>query len=289
VNTSASNSTPSTEPVLEEPITPNPTPVVASQPPAEKPKKKKKKIISEKTEKLPTEATSVVSGSTSGAEAADATKINAVGYDLPPVMGKNASGGMRAADYDILKAASNEMFKKDRKKDTYDPYADEPDFDPWNKPKQEEGKSMRELMKEKMEKMKDVEAPDDRKARLQAQRDILVKQKQLDRREELVESKQGKSENKYSNKLFEDFLALDKKVTKEQKKKEISSKVGKDSPDIKPQEDNEAEEVSTKPGKKDMKSLFDDSDEEDNKAQLEKERKERQREIMKQAASENNF
>lgn len=102
-------------------------------------------------------------------------------YDLPPVMEqKHSNAGMRAADLDILKAATSDLFKKQR--DTYDPYAD---FDPENdplKPMKEEGKSLREMMKEKMEKMEKAEAVDDRKARLKAQRDLLIKQKQEERK-----------------------------------------------------------------------------------------------------------
>lgn len=150
---------------------------------------------------------------------------------------------------------------------------------------------MQELMKEKLEKMKDIEAPDDRKARLKAQRDLLIKQKQEERQNELKDAKEGKSDNKYSNKLFQDFLAIDKKVSKQEaKKKELMKKKSEDSPEAKPQEDDEAEVIS-KPKKKDMKSLFEDSDEENEakKKEDEKARLERQRMVMKQAAEESNF
>ena len=125
---------------------------------------------------------------------------------------------MRAADYDILKAATSDLFKK-APKDTYDPYADfDPNFDPL-KPMKEEGKSLRELMKEKMEKMDKVETVDDRKARLKAQRDLIIKQKQETRKTELTNELEGNSDNKYSNNLFNDFLALDKKVNQQEQKK----------------------------------------------------------------------
>ena len=106
-------------------------------------------------------------------------------YDLPPVMEqKHSNAGMRAADLDILKAATNDLFKKQR--DTYDPYSDfDPSYDPLKPMKAEEGKSLRELMKEKMEKMEKVESVDDRKTRLKAQRDLLIKQKQDVRQTEL--------------------------------------------------------------------------------------------------------
>jgi hypothetical protein len=216
------------------------------------------------------------------------TVIN-LDYDLPPVSQQKRSGGMLGSDYDILKAASNDLFKKDKKKDTYDPYADEPDFDPWNKQKESEEKSMRELMKEKMEKMSDVESVEDRKARLRAQRDLIVQQKKKEMHEELKDAREGKTDNKYSNNLFKDLMALDKKVSQQEEQKKRSTRPKKDdSPEIKPQEDDEAQPMPGKAPKKDMKSLFDSDDEdtEEKKKQEELARRERARQVMKQAAEE---
>lgn len=214
-------------------------------------------------------------------------------HDLPPVSMGGRNGATMAADYDILKAASNDLFKKDKVKNTYDPYADDANFDPWNKPKEGEGKSMKELMKEKMEKMEKekVEPVDDRKARLKAQRDLLVQKKKQEMHNELKDAREGKTDNKYSNNLFKEFLSLDKKVSQQEEKKKRSQVKKDDSPEIKPQEDNESQPIPSKNSKKDMKSLFDDSDDEDAAKSKEAEikaRQERQRQIMKQIAKEGN-
>lgn len=250
---------------------------------SEKPKKKKKKnIIAEKSrEPLPDEATSELVQK-------PATKMT---YDLPPVSSDKKSGSMMAADYDILKAASSDLFGKKKDK-TYDPYADEPNFDSWNKKSDEEGKSMRELMKEKMDKMHTTSKPEpelkesmeERKARLKAQRDLLVKQKQEQMQKELLESREGKTDNKYSNNLFKELMTLDKKVTAQEAKKKKVPHPQSDSPDLKPNEDDESEVIEPKKPKKDMRSLFDDSDDDEEKKKAEDAaRKERYRQVMKQA------
>lgn len=109
-----------------------------------------------------------------------------LGYDLPPVSTGPKTGAMMANDYDILKAASSNLFQKPKKDPSYDAYNDDANFDPWNKPKEEEGKSLRELMREKInnantppkEEVKDgKETVEQRKARLKAQRDLLVQKK----------------------------------------------------------------------------------------------------------------
>lgn len=213
-------------------------------------------------------------------------------------MSGGRSGNMMAADYDILKAASNDIFGKKKKNDTYDPYADEPNFDSWNKKPEGEGKSMRELMAEKMNKMgptkkkeeekSNVESVEERKARLKAQREALLKKKQEEREKELQEAREGKSDNKYSNNLFKEFLALDKKVSKQEQMKRGNDKPKAESPEIKPEEDDEATPISTKQPKKDMASLFDDSDDdaEVKKKAEEQARRERALKVMKEAAKE---
>lgn len=211
-------------------------------------------------------------------------------YDLPPVMEqKHSNAGMRAADLDILKAATNDLFKKQR--DTYDSYSDfDPSYDPLKPMKAEEGKSLRELMKEKMEKMEKVESVDDRKTRLKAQRDLLIKQKQDVRQTELKEARDGKSTNEYSNNLFKDLLALDKKVNlQEQKKRNTTVNENKEEREnLKDDEDQEAQVIQTRAVKKDMKSLFEDSDEETEAKKIkdEKARLERHRKIIKNLTEE---
>jgi hypothetical protein len=266
----------------------DPLPVASVAPViTEKPKKKKKKnIISEKSrEPLPDEATSELVQKT-------ATKMT---YDLPPVSNDKKSGSMMAADYDILKAASSDLFGKKKDK-TYDPYADEPNFDSWNKKSDEEGKSMRELMKEKMDKMHTTtkqepelkESMEERKARLKAQRDLLVKQKQDQMQKELLESREGKTDNKYSNNLFKELMSLDKNVTAQEAKKKKIAHPKSDSPDLKPNEDDESEVIEPKKPKKDMRSLFDDSDDDEEKKKAEDvARKERYRQVMKQVQQDN--
>ena len=212
-------------------------------------------------------------------------------YELPPVLEqKHSNTGMRAGDFDILKAATSDLFRKP--KDTYDPYADfDPNFDPL-KPMKEEGKSLREMMKEKMEKMDKVESVEDRKARLKAQRDLIIKQKQETRETELKEARDGNSDNQYSNSLFKDFLALDKKVNQQEQKKKHTHEVEKENHvDIKKEEeDNEAQVIQSKVIKKDMKSLFEESDEEDEakKKADEKARLERSKKIIKNLTDEGN-
>lgn len=97
--------------------------------------------------------------------------------DLPPVMQqRHVDHEMMAADMDILKASTQQILKKEKH---YDPYAD---FDPQNDPfkqKESEQLSMHELMKKKLDKIEDTnkESVEDRKARLKAQRDMIVKKK----------------------------------------------------------------------------------------------------------------
>jgi hypothetical protein len=282
----------------------------------ERPKKKKKKIIAETPEEpLPEEAkleltqkidapAQLVRKTHAPAKLVQKTEAPAqlvqkpatnLTYDLPPVSNEKKSAGMVAVDYDILRAASNDLFTK-KKDHGYDPYADEPNFDSWNKKSDEEGKSMRELMKEKMDRMKPTvvlesdmkESVEERKARLQAHRDLLVKNKQEQMSKELQESREGKTENKYSNNLFKELMSLDKKVTAKEEKKKQAFYPKTDSPDIKPKEDDEAEVMESKKTKKDMKSLFDDSDddEEEKKRVEEAARKERYVQVLKESMQE---
>ena len=66
------------------------------------------------------------------------------------------------------------------------------------------------------------ESVQDRAARLKKQRDLIVKQKQEKLNLELQEAREGQSDNKYSNNLLKDLLAIDKKVNQqEQKKKKV--------------------------------------------------------------------
>lgn len=207
-------------------------------------------------------------------------------YDLPPVMEKKlVTHGMASADYDILKAASSDLFKK--KKDTSDPYAEaDLEFEPLHS---KEHKTMRQLMEEKLKKegpASTVESVEDRKARLRAQRDLLLKQKEQERKIELEQARDGQTNNKYSNSLFNDLLALDKKVNQqENKKKHVSdhSKRETEVPEVKPSEDDEAEIIPQRVVKKDMKSLFADSDDEnEEKKQAEnKARQQRNKQIIK--------
>lgn len=104
---------------------------------------------------------------------------------------------------------------------------------------------------------------------------------------ELKDAREGKTDNKYSNNLFKDLMALDKKVTQQEaKKKKVNNK--SESPEFKPEEDNEAQDITPKQVKKDMKSLFNDSDEDDNskKEAEDKARRERHKLIMKQMAND---
>jgi hypothetical protein len=213
--------------------------------------------------------------------------------DLPPVsQQRNHNGNMMAGDMDILKAASSDMFKKDKH---YDPYAD---FDPLNDPfkqKDDDKVSMKELMKRKLEKADDpnVEKVDDRKARLKAQRDLLVKKKQEERDDELKDARDGKTENQYSNNLLKDLLALDKKVNAQEQKKKFDVDRKKPQQEVLQVDDFDddmpAAKQQPKP-KKDMKSLFDDSDDEEElKKQSDlKARQERQKNVMKQLIQEGN-
>lgn len=143
---------------------------------------------------------------------------------------------------------------KVNKKSTYDPYADEVDFNPWNKDTQNEGKTMAELMKAKLAKMDNGEKKKEeegkesieaRKARMIAQRELIVKQKQEKMNKELEEAREGKTDNKYSNNLFKELMSLDKKVNqKEAMKKGVKQKEG--STVVKPNEDDEAQPISSK-------------------------------------------
>ena len=224
----------------------------------------------------------------------DPNKPGEATYDLPPVSNQRKAGGMMAADYDILREASNDIFGKNKNKNTYDPYADDVSFDPWNKKPKEEGKSMSEMMKEKLSKMNQKEdkkegeegkeSAEERKARLIAQRNKIVQQKKEAMEKELKEARDGKSENKYSNNLFNELMSLDKKVSQKEAKKKKVVKV-EEKPEVKPNEDDEAQPMAQKKPKKDMHSLFDDSDDDD-KAKEEAERKERMRKVMREMASE---
>lgn len=224
--------------------------------------------------------------------------------DLPPVT-QHRDPAMMGADYDILKAASQDIFAKDKSKH-YDPYAD---FDPTDDPfKQDDTEklSMRELMQKKLQghptKTEEAattgESVEDRKARLKAQRDLILKKKQEERDKELQEARDGKSDNKYSNNLLKDLLALDKKVNaQEEKKKNDVDKKRKPVAEVLQVDDfdEEAEEIKPKgvnkpTPKKDMKSLFDSDDDEEElkkKADL-KARQERQKQAMKQIINEEN-
>ena len=253
---------------------PAPVPEVKEKPK----KKKKKKIIEAPKEEKPAEAVTEVTNSS-------LPKV----FDLPPVSQNKKSGGMLAADMDILKAASSDLFKKNQKKD-YDPYTDDADFGAWNKKQENSGKTMAELMKAKLEKMSSNEAPkveknpdpEDRKARLKAQRDRIVKLKQEEMKKELEDARQGNTDNKYSNNLFKELMSLDKKVTQQEAKKKKPGVKKTDSPEVKPSEDDEAEVISSQPKKKDMASLFDDdSDDEEKKKKEDAARKERYRQVMK--------
>jgi len=212
--------------------------------------------------------------------------------DLPPVMQSHKDANLMAGDYDILKEATNDLFRK-KKDPHYDPYAD---FDPGvDEFKQDQGeqKSMRKLMEEKMKKMNEVESVEDRKARLKAQRDLIVKMKQEERDKELQEAREGKSDNKYSNNLFKDLLALDKKVNQQEQKKKHDQNKNPAVLKVEDYDENSDDESKEKQKevKKDMKSLFEDSDEEDQKKKEDelKARQERQKQIMKQIAQESNI
>lgn len=221
----------------------------------------------------------------------DPNKPREATYDLPPVsMQKNA--GAMAADYDILREASNDIFGKNKKKSTYDPYADDIDFEPWNKKEEGQAKTMAEMLKEKLSKMNNgeekkeeeegKESLEERKKRLIAHRKNIVEQKKAAMDQELKDAREGNSDNKYSNNLFKELMSLDKKVNQKQAKKSV---VKKDDFEVKPKEDDEAQVLGGAKPRKDMQSLF-DSDDED-KEKEEKERKERHRKIMQQMAQEN--
>lgn len=218
--------------------------------------------------------------------------------DLPPVMQqRKVDSGMLAADMDILKAASSDMFKKDH---SYDPYADfDPSNDPFKQKSESDGMSMQELMKKKLEKMEEVKVPkqdvdvDDRKARLKAQRDLLIEKKKKERQKELDEARDGNTENQYSNNLLKDLLALDKKVNAQEQKKKADTQKRQEQPQpefLQVDDFDEDDAVKPKNVKKDMKSLFDDSDDdEEKKKQADiKARQQRQKNVMKQLIQEGN-
>lgn len=70
------------------------------------------------------------------------------------------------------------------------------------------------------EESKDLkESVQDRTARLKKQRDLIIKQKQDKLNQELQEAREGKTDNKYSNSLLKDLLAIDKKVNQQEHKK----------------------------------------------------------------------
>ncbi|CAI2364461.1 unnamed protein product [Moneuplotes crassus] len=244
-------------------------------------KKPKKKIIKEKKREEPV---------------IDPHKPGEAMYDLPPVS-KTKNAAMMAADVDILREASNDIFGKNKKQSTYDPYADDIDFDPWNKKEEGKPKTMAEMLKEKLNKMgggqedkedkkeeDGKESIEDRKKRLLEYRQNIVKKKQDEMNKELKDARDGNTDNKYSNNLFKELMSLDKKVNqKEAKKKQEVYK--DDFEDSKPKEDDEAEVLGTKKPRRDMHSLFDSDD--DDKEKEEVERKERHRKIMKEMAQEN--
>jgi len=200
---------------------------------------------------------------------------------------------MMAADVDILREASNDIFGKHKNPSTYDPYADDIDFEPWSKHEEPKSKTMAEMLKAKLTKMgasADSEAQEEgkesleqRKQRLIEHRKNIVKQKQDAMKKELEDARGGNTDNKYSNNLFNELMSLDKKVNQRQATKK--HQMGKAVRETKPSEDDEAQVIGAKKPKKDMHSLFDDDD--DNKDKEEAERKERHRKIMKQMAQEN--
>lgn len=140
------------------------------------------------------------------------------------------------------------------------------------------------------------ESVQDRAARLKKQRDLIVKQKQEKLNLELQEAREGQSDNKYSNNLLKDLLAIDKKVNQQEQKKKKVAMPKEDVLEVDNfEEDDEAQPMDKpknqpKAVKKDMKSLFADSDdEEETKKQEElKARQERQRNVMKQLVKEGN-
>lgn len=210
--------------------------------------------------------------------------------DLPPLMQKrNMDPNLYSADLDIMKEASADILKKNNPDKHYDPYADF-DNDPF-KVDDTEKLSMRQLMQQKLKTMENVEAVDDRKTRLKAQRDLLVKKKQEVREKELEAARKGESDNMYSNNLFNDLLALDKKVNAKEKSKK-SEAVKKQPQEVLQVDDfddfDDKPKAQPKQVKKDMKSLFDDSDEDiELKKDIElKARQQRQKNILKQLIHE---
>lgn len=242
------------------------------------PKKPNKKIIKENNTQQPL---------------VDPNKPAEATYDLPPVTrGKNAA--MMAADVDILREASNDIFGKGKPASTYDPYADDIDFEPWNKKEEGQAKTMAQMLKDKLSKMgaskedhkqqeDQKESIEQRKQRLLEHRKNIVKQKQEAMKKELEEAREGNTDNKYSNNLFKEFMSLDRKVTQKEAKKK--HQMDKEAEEPKPKEDDVAEVLGSKKPKRDMHSLFDSDD--DDKEKEEAERKERHRKIMKQMAQEN--
>ena len=106
-------------------------------------------------------------------------------------------------------------------------------------------------------KQDNVESLEDRKKRLQAQKQAMIQKRKEQMEQKLKESRKQETDNAYSNHVLKDFLELDKQVqSKQAVKKEVFMK--EKSMKAKGDEDEVANPVQKiKPGqKKDMASLF---------------------------------